>query len=392
MSTPLDSAIGKLNDMPPQSRVEVVKGCFLRRTAKGQSVMTLHYSAIPERDPDTDAGADWKRRERALYSSQSAWNKEQEIDAHAMGGEAVFGPILGNPNFYKVVVISDPYWTPHPTWDVAFGFDHGKTNATALLKAYITREEIDPATGSKKPLDIYLAGEFYSMRRGPSPQEPDGWLNNVDQNVGRMMAMPDIERARWITADPAIFADTQAHAKGDYTNVYSEYKKAGMAAMRPYEGVRSDVTFVEWMLSDYWGGIIQGRRPRLFIVCRNPSEKPQPGLHPYDCPNLLWELKRAKRVEMTARQLIKKNPSEALVDKHNHLRDAMKYLTGTIKRPALRPLHEEFAEKLQGLDPTSANIYGRHLFSQAMREGKIDWQGRPTRRAPTISMRGRRWR
>jgi hypothetical protein len=392
MRTDLDIALEKLEEMPPQSRVEVVRGCAIRRKANGHTIMTLHYSAIPERDPETEAGAKWKKSERALYSSQSAWNKEQEIDPHAMGGEAVFGPILSNPDLYKAVVISDPFWQPNPTWEVAFGFDHGKTNATALLKAYITREEIDPATGSKRPFDIYLAGEYYSMKRGPSMQEPNGWMNNVDENVMEMLKMPDIDRKRYIVADPAIFPDTQAQSKGDYTNIHQEYKKAGFHTMRPYEGTRSDITFVEWILSDLWGGLSRGRRPRLFIVCRNPSDKPQPGLHPYDCPNLLWELKRAKRVEMSARQLTKRNPSDALVDKQNHLRDAMKYLTGTIKFASRKPLHEEMQEKLEGLDPTSRNIYARHLFSEAVHKGQIDWNGRPKKKAaPVISMRGR-WR
>jgi len=390
MSTPLELAFAKLEDMPPQSRAEVVKGCFLRLKANGQSILTLHYSSIPERDPDTPEGAAWKKRERALYSSEAAWKKEQEIDPHATGGEAVFGPILSNPDLYKTVVISDPYWMPDPRWDVVCGFDHGKTNPTALLKAYITREEIDPMTGAVRPFDIYLAGEYYSMRRGPSAAEPEGWMNNVDQNVVEMMKMPDLDRSRYIVADPSIFDDTQAQSKGSYTKIYTEYRKAGFRSMRQYEGTRSDITFVEWMLSDYWGGIMRGRRPRLFIVCRNPSDRPQPGLHAYDCPNLLWELKRAKRVEMNTRQLLTRNKSDALVDKQNHLRDAMKYLTGTIRRAAARPLHEEMHEQLEGYDPTARAMHARHLFSEAVMKGKIDWTGKATNRAPVISMRGRR--
>lgn len=386
----LVEAIQKLEDVPPQTAVEVVRGCTLRRKATGQSIMRLHYSAIPERDPDTEEGKEWKRRERALYSSESAWKKEQEIDAHAQGGEAVFGPVLSNPDLYKVVVISDPYWRPDPRWDVAFGFDHGKANATALLKGYITRKEIDPQTGMERPFDIYLCGEYYSMRRGPSPREPNGWLNNIDENVIEMKRMPDLERARWISSDPDIFKEKQAQSKGDYTAVYDEYKKAGMVPMRPYLGVRSDITFVEWVMSDYWRGIHRGMRPRLYIVCRNPSDRPQPGLHPWDCPNLLWELKRAKRVEMTARQLMTRNPSDALVDKTNHLRDAMKYFLGTVRSAAKVLLNEEWEQKLQGLDPTTRTIFARHYFSEAVQKGQIDWTGKPKKSSPVVSLRGRR--
>lgn len=382
--TDLERALQTLEDMPPQGPVTVVKGCTIRRTLYGQSIMRLHYSAIPERDPDTEEGAKWKKRERALSSSEAAWKKEQEIDYLAQGGESVFGPILSVPEYYQQIVISDPNWMPDPRWEVAFGFDHGKTNATALLKAYITREEIDPKTGVARPFDIYFAGEYYSMRR-------EGWQNNIDENVMMMMQMPDIQRRRWIVADPSIFPETVVHSKGDYTAIHSEYKDAGFFTMRPYEGVRSDVTFAEWLLSDYWGGLARGKRPRVFIVCRTPSERPQPGLHEYDCPNLMWELKRAKRVEMTARQLLTKNPSDALVDKHNHARDAMKYLLGTLSNPAKKPLNEEMEEKLKNLtDPTTRSIFARHMFSDAVKKGQISWDGKQKKGAPTIDMRRRR--
>jgi len=389
MDTKLKKAFDILRTVPVQSRIQVVKGCSVRRKENGQVIMSLHYSAIPERDPDTPEGAKWKKRARAAYSSEARWKQEQEIDAYAAGGEAVFASILSDPECYRRVVISDPYWQPDPTWDVVFGFDHGKRNATCLLKAYITRPKPDPATGVTKPFDIYVAGEFYSMQRGPSAAEPAGWMNNIDQNVILMKEMPDIGRARWIMADPSIFYETQAQSKGSYTKIVAEYKKAGMPTILEYEGTRSDITFVEWMLSDYWRGVAQGMQPRLFIVCRNPSEKPLPGLHPYDCPNLLWELKRAKRVEMTARQLLVKNQSDALVDKDNHARDAFKYLTGTIRRPARKPFKEELDEELKKLtDPTTQQIRARHLFSEAAMKGKITWDGKEKRGHPIVSMRG----
>lgn len=319
MTTVLQHAIANLDEVPEQTRVEVIRGVTLRRKKKGLTVLSLHYSSIPERDPETDKGKQWYEKERARYSSTAMWRKEQEIDAYATGGEAVFGRVLSE--YYSTVVISDPNWFPDPRWDVVASFDHGATNATALLKAYIPRERIDPKTGKQMPPDVYLCGEYYSYRR-------EGWSNNVDQNVPVMRAMPDMDRARWIMADPSIFYETQAQEKGAPTNIYTTYHKNGMFSMRAYGGVRSDVTFVEWMMSDYWRGIANGRKPRLYIVCRNPSDRPQPGLHPYDCPNLLWELKRAKRVEMTARQLLTKNPSENLQDKHNHLRDCL--VAGTL--------------------------------------------------------------
>lgn len=348
----------RLDEIPYQSRVEVMRGVTVRRKKNGLTVMSLHYSAVPDRDPETEAGKNWYIREKRKYSSEARWKKEQEIDPHATGGEAVFGKILSE--FYQTVIISDPHWFPDPRWDVGGGFDHGIANATALLKCYIPRESIDPQTGKKRPPDVYLCGEYYSYRR-------EGWDNNVDQNVEQMKQMPDMERARWILADPNIFWNSKEQEKGAPTNTYVTYKKNNMWTMRPYEGIRSDVSFVQWMWSDYWRGIGNGRKPRLYIVCRNPSDRPQPGLHPYDCPNLLWELKRAKRVEMTARQLLTKSQDENLQDKHNHLRDCL--VAGTLVTTS------------EGEVPIEEVQVGQHVMTRkGWRRVEDAWQADPAAR------------
>jgi hypothetical protein len=122
-----------------------MRGVTLRRRRNGQSALRLHYSSIPDRDPETENGQKWFRRERKNYSSKSNWDKEQEIDPYTSGGEQVFGHIFGE--HYQAVVISDPNWYPKPEWDVVGGFDHGKRNATAMLNAYVTRAPIDSVTG-----------------------------------------------------------------------------------------------------------------------------------------------------------------------------------------------------------------------------------------------------
>jgi hypothetical protein len=52
----------------------------------------VHYSADPERDPDITP--EWRETERRKYSSQGAWDREQEIHATAGGGELVFADTL----------------------------------------------------------------------------------------------------------------------------------------------------------------------------------------------------------------------------------------------------------------------------------------------------------
>ena len=63
MNTVLQTAIRKLDDVPQQTRVEVIRGVTLRRKKNGLTVMSLHYSAIPDRDPETEKGAAWYAKE-----------------------------------------------------------------------------------------------------------------------------------------------------------------------------------------------------------------------------------------------------------------------------------------------------------------------------------------
>src|SRR5215471_19998875 len=71
-----------------------------------------HYSADPERDPQIHP--EWKQKERRTYSSQAAWDREQEMVDEAGGGELVFADTL--VTYWNKIVITDPGWRPSPHW------------------------------------------------------------------------------------------------------------------------------------------------------------------------------------------------------------------------------------------------------------------------------------
>ncbi len=48
-----------------------------------------------------------------------------------------------------------------------------------------------------------------------------------------------------------------------------------------------------------------------------------------------------------------KNPTEAIVDKDNHLRDCLKYIILSLPEPTEKTREMRVHEALQGLDPTS---------------------------------------
>ena len=46
---------------------------------------------------------------------------------------------------------------------------------------------------------------------------------------------------------------------------------------------------------------------------------------------------RTRREQLSASQLMRKNPTEAIVDKDNHLRDALKYILLSLPSPSEKP-------------------------------------------------------
>ena len=294
---------------------ELVKGLTEKRTPGGTCVLRAHYSADPERDKP-----EWKERESRKYTSEGAWQREQEIVFSAGGGERLFAEIL---NRYGRKIIIDPEtsgFRPSPHWKYFGGFDCGKANPTAALLACTDFDGI-----------IYILREYYVP--GLSPKEHVPWLKQLMGFIGTQMF-----------ADPSIFYETQAQNDGKFKAIASLYEEQGIdnlgRAPENNELLGMERILAHWMNLDKC-------EPTLKIVCPKAWQdiaKPHYGVHNEGCPNLLWELRRARRVELTATQLATKNPSEKIVDKDNHLRDCLKYLLLTLPDPAEKTWQQKAAE------------------------------------------------
>jgi hypothetical protein len=342
----------KARTLPAQSALEVRKGYTIRRTKGGIAVGHLHYSAHPERDPETHP--EWKQQERKTYTSQAAWDREQEIIDEAGGGELVFADTL--LTHWKRIVIEDPRWRPDPNWRVEGGFDHGKSNPTVLERCYVDHE----AT-------LYFCGEYYVPGQ------------EVWQHAPALKEMPDIRKLAAVYADPTIFDATMQQSNQPSTPGKSQeraksinelYVEQGIELFSPFCGDRSDISFAARLML-HWANL-EEREPTVRIVCRNYAEKPVPGMHPWDCPNLLWELMRTRRVKLSAQQLLSRNVSEAIVDKDNHARDACKYVLISQPEPAGKTRVQMVREAVKPLaeigDLTSA--YVRYLQMTAEPESR----------------------
>ena len=100
----------------------------------GIGAMFIHYSADPEKNPDTKEGAVWLRRERKLYASRpDDWNRLYEIEFRGTSGPRIFPmfdetlslkPDLGYIKD-KPLMCQFDFGTLHPAFSVAQWDDKG---------------------------------------------------------------------------------------------------------------------------------------------------------------------------------------------------------------------------------------------------------------------------
>lgn len=367
----MHQVLAETKKLEAQQSLEVCRGMEVRRTKGGTAVIRLHYSVDPGRDPKLNPG--WRTKEKRKYTSKAAWDREQEIVDNAGGGELVFADTL--TTYWDKIVIRDPTWRPHPSWPIVGGFDHGKTNPTVLLRCYVDHYG-----------NLYFCGEYYQ----PGME--------VWQHAPRLREMPDIRKLRAVYADPTIFDATMQQsnqpsqpgkAAERAKSINDLYYEDGIGLFLPFGGDRSDISFAA-RLNTHWSNLDQ-REPSVKIVCRNYAEKPVPGLHGWDCPNLLWELMRTRRMKLTAQQQLIRNASEAIVDKDNHARDACKYILMSSPEAAQKTWQQTFQEEEAPFFVEQGDLTSCYIrFKQ--REAEQEVEAKPIRIGRYVPRpRRRRW-
>lgn len=369
---------------------EIAHGIRERQTPGGHTVLSVYYYADPERDPATPEGKRWKESERAKYTSQGDWDKEQEIIHSAGGGERLFAELLSQ---WESKIIVNPYgkyicqscraifdvdptarektacdechgplyrssFQVSPRWKRVGGFDHGKANPTAALVAVVDQDGT-----------IWCVTEYYQPGLSPAQHAP-----NLKLLAGFMSA------EMW--ADPSIFSQNQAQSDGTFKAVNDLYYEAEITNLldTPRQFTH-ELTGMERILAHWLD--LEHREPTLRILCpphKRNIQRPIYGLHNDGCPNLLWELRRARRAELTATQLQTRNPTEAIVDKDNHLRDCLKYMILSLPEPAHRTPEERALEAIKNIpaeDPTSRMIrYEQKLAEEEVSDAPMIGIGR----------------
>jgi transposase-like protein len=301
-----------------------IKGLSARRSKQGTLVRRVHYSAHPERGPE------WVVEARKGYTLQARWDREQEIIHEAGGGERVFAEVLDRWEDKILIDLKDGFQAS-PHWKIYGGFDHGQTNPTAALVARVDQDGV-----------IYITGEYYMPGLSPKEHKP-----NLRELEGFM-------EAEEVLADPSIFFNSQAQSAGAFKAISQLYFEEGIVNLVRAPN-NNEQTGMDRILN-HWANLDQ-REPTLKIVCpREMREimKPMYGVFNYGCPNLLWELKRTRREQLSAEQLAHKNPSERIVDKDNHLRDCLKYIVHAMLEPPRMTLHQRALKKIEHLPKEDA--------------------------------------
>jgi hypothetical protein len=231
------------------------------------------------------------------------------------GGELVFADTL--ITHWKRIVIDNPEWRPHEKWRIEAGFDHGKTNPTAFLRCYFDYDGVG-----------YFCGEYYQ----PGLE--------VWQHAPALKQMKDIRKVTLAYADPTIFdfvmqqsnQPTKLGQSAERAKSINElYVEQGIELFSPFAGDRSDISFASRLMT-HWANLDK-REPTIKIVCRNYSERPQPGLHNWDCPNLLW-----KRCARAGRSSPPSNCSRGMLQRRLSTRTTT---LGTLVNTSLCPIHNQ---------------------------------------------------
>lgn len=74
-----------------------MKGLEITENGLGVTAVRLHYSADPEKNPNTETGAAWLERVRRLYPDPNAFNQEFEVSFWVSSGTRVY------PEFSEIV-------------------------------------------------------------------------------------------------------------------------------------------------------------------------------------------------------------------------------------------------------------------------------------------------
>ena len=276
------------------------KGIQTGLSPEGVQVVRIHYSADPAKDPDTEQGARWLKREMQGYRgvTDPRWRKEMEIDFDAHGGQLLFPYMLENQERLFIA----PYSVDGLR--LIAGLDYGTRNPSAFEVLAINTDG-----------DIHVAYEYYE-----APKKPGESDDEFRARKGYKILCSEIKRCPYfenliILADPSLWNKTQesADAKG-LMSIADLFLQEGVKLSPGQRG--RDFACYEHIDKQLW---VDLKNPRLTIS--------------KSCTWLWWEIQRLRFSDYSATTQVNQNLKEKIVDRDNHAWDAMKYVMSDLIRP-----------------------------------------------------------
>lgn len=293
-----------------------MKGIQKWRTPDGVTVLRIHYTADPAKDPDTVEGLGWLMKALQGYKGGMDgvdWRREMEIDWQIRGARQVF------PHFDRDIaphVVVEPFSIPKH-WPVYFGFDYGYRAPFAIA-----------VIAFKTPIDAFLVDEIY-LKEVPIHEQARHALEN--------MFYPQM---KYCIGDPSIWHKTQHDPSSRrVTSLGQMLKEAGLFVREGRNEPGVDLAYRDLLLGSLW---------------RNPKAA---RFHVFNtCTNFLHEIRNLKfKDHHTKRAREEESPPEKLASAATHLWDATKYVM--LSRPAVVPMKDE-------IPPDSLEALKRELFER----------------------------
>lgn len=255
-----------------------MKGIMQWENNNGWYVFQIHYSADPDKDPQTEKGKVWYEKARKGMEEPD-WRKEYEIDWFALKGKLVY------PEFDYNIHAVEPFEIPK-NWNRYMALDYGMRVPTACLWCAVSPDN-----------DIYFYREHYVAEKTPF------WHAEMIKKYEKEDGVDSEKIIRYI--DPA----TQIRTAGSLTeSVYSIYQKLGIYFLPAKNDIDTGINLIKEGLkvNEEIG------KPKIFFF-----------------NNLVFtfnEIKNYRWKEISDVVSLNKNQPDKPVDKNDHLLDCLKYI------------------------------------------------------------------
>jgi len=269
------------------------KGITTGISSEGIRMVRIHYSADPDKDPDTPQGATWLTTEFQGYQGKTdpRWLKEMEIDFDAHGGQLLFPYLLQ----YQDQIFIQPYEVQGLR--LIAGLDYGTRNPSAF--------ELLAQDGDD---NIQIIWEYYEP-----PKKHDESDKAFRARKGYKALAKGIKNCPYyndylkIVADPSLWNRTQEARDSKGLMSIADLMTEQGVVLTPGQPGR-DFACYEQLNSKLW---------------QDPAH---PLLTVFQCCSWLWwELQRLRFADFSEATQINQNLKEKIVDKNNHGWDACKY-------------------------------------------------------------------